>query len=333
MEACVSIVTVTYGDRWHLLRQVLNFAETSAKVQRIIVVDNGAHVPIASLIKDADLRKPIAISTGRNRGSAVGFKLGLERVAPFNPEWVWLLDDDNFPNPLALDTLLQEATGLDQSSRQRDAFVAFRPEAQPDIAAGVDVRKCYPARSSFCRFHVADIPYKIWRRLRRRNSSAVELAARVSVPYSTYSGLFLHRTLLDRIGTPNVELVLYCDDTEFTHRIVQSGGHIWLLTDASLTDLERSWNAKAASRSSFAGWLQRGADFQVFYGARNRAFFDTSCWMRSRLMYRINRTTYLLLLRVFALRHRRGDRYRLFYRAIVLGEKGHLGNVADYPLP
>jgi hypothetical protein len=135
------------------------------------------------------------------------------------------------------------------------------------------------------------------------------------------------------IGTPNAELVLYADDTEFSNRIVRSGGCIWLLTDASLNELEPSWNCKSNVRTSFEGWLRHGADFQVFYGSRNRAYFDHHWWMRNRLMYGINRLAYLALLLLFALRYRRIDRYALFHRAIVMGEAGHLGVCDKYPLP
>jgi hypothetical protein len=51
------------------------------------------------------------------------------------------------------------------------------------------------------------------------------------------------------------------------------------------------------------------------------------------MIYRLNRLTYLLILRVFALRHRRIDRYDLFRRATILGETGRLGLEDEYPHP
>jgi GT2 family glycosyltransferase len=329
-----SVVTVTYGDRWHLLRQLLKFVESSPLIDRIVVVDNGAKTPIEPLALQSGFRKATVIRNPHNLGSAAGFKLGLETIRTYDPGWIWLLDDDNLPEPDALETIIRSAAEVGDAERRHCAFLAFRTGHQADIAAGVKVQRCYPGHSSFCGFHVADIPFKLWRRRPwRRLGAAPSLPARVSVPYAPYSGLFFHRALLEKIGTPNAEFVLYADDTEFSYRIVKSGGCIWLLTGALMTELEPSWNAKAQVRSSFERWLRRGADFQVFYGARNRAYFDHACWVRNAIVYQLNRFTYLLVLRLFAMRYKNIGRYELFHRAVILGEEGHLGLDADYPLP
>ena len=332
-HSVVSVVTVTYGDRWHLLERVLEYIEADPKIGRVIVVDNGARTSIAALVQRAGFRKAIVVGNPRNLGSAAGFKLGLETVLSYDPQWIWLLDDDNLPDPIALDTILHSAAALDPAERGRTAFVAFRPEHHGAVAAGEDVRRCFPPHSSFCGFYVTDIPHKIWRGMRpRRPLASREIPVRVALPYAPYGGLFFHRKLLEKIGTPNKDLVLYADDTEFTSRIVQSCGRLWLLTDAPIIELEPSWSTKHAG-SSFETWLTGSADFRVFYRARNRAYFDCKIWSRNKMIYRLNRLAYLLILRVVALRHRRIDRYDLFRRATTLGETGRLGLEDEYPLP
>ena len=313
--------------------RVLEYIEANPKIDRVIVVDNGAHVPIATLVQQACFRKVIVVGNPRNLGSATGFKLGLETVLSYDPVWIWLLDDDNLPAPIALDEILRSAAELDPAERARTGLVAFRPEHHVAVAAGEDVRRCFPPHSSFCGFHVADIPHKIWRRiLRWRSPPLREIPARVALPYAPYGGLFFCRTLLETIGTPNKELVLYSDDTEFSSRIVQLGGRLWLLTGAPIIELEPSWTTKHAG-SSFEVWLTGNDDFRVFYRARNRAYFDYRIWSRNKMTYRLNRLTYLLILRMFALRHGRVDRYALFRRATTLGETGRLGLEDEYPLP
>lgn len=330
----VSVVTVTYGDRWQFLQQLLAFVETEPAIERAIVIDNGAHRPILPLLEKAGFSKAAIIRNATNLGSAAGFKLGMEHLLGCEPGWIWLLDDDNLPDAGALQTILRAALELPTAQRNQSAFLAFRTGYQADIAAGVSVRRCYPGHSSFCGFHVADIPFKIWRRRpwRRRNFVAT-LPTRISIPYAPYSGLFFHQSLLKCVGTPNAQLVLYADDTEFSYRIVKAGGNIWLLPGAGMTELEPSWNARANVRSSFQGWLRCGADFQVFYRARNRAHFDRTCWLQNNAVYAINRFTYLLLLWSYAVRYRAMNRYKLFHHAIVLGERGQLGLSKEFPLP
>jgi GT2 family glycosyltransferase len=308
-------------------------------VDRIIVVENSPVASVALRVAEAGFRKVIVVKSGLNAGSAGGFKLGLEEAKTYHPTWIWLLDDDNLPESTALETLLNAATGLAntatglaESARACTAFAALRPALHADLVAGAEVRRCYPPHSSFCGFHVADLPRKVWRRVKRRRTRGGHLPARIAVPYVPYGGLFFSSSLLDEIGMPNEALILYADDTEFSHRITKAGGCIWLLRDAKVSELEQSWSSKA-SGSSFERWLKSGSDLQVFYGARNRAYFDRNTWLRSRTMYAINRLTYLALLRMFALRTRTGARYRLFHRAVSLGEQGHLGMSKQYPLP
>jgi GT2 family glycosyltransferase len=333
----VSVVTVTYGERWALLVQMLARLESDSAVERIIVVENSPVASVALRVAEAGFRKVIVVKSRLNLGSAGGFKLGLEEAKTHHPTWIWLLDDDNLPESTALETLLKAATlattakGLAESARARTAFAALRPALHADLVAGAEVRRCYPPHSSFCGFHLADLPRKVWRRLQRRRTRGGQLPARIAVPYVPYGGLFFSSSLLDEIGLPNEALILYADDTEFSHRITKAGGCIWLLRDAKISELEPSWSSKA-SGSSFERWLKSGSDLQVFYGARNRANFDRNTWLRSRTMYAINRLTYLVLLRLFALRTHSSARYRLFQRAVSLGEQGHLGMSEEYPL-
>ena len=329
----VTVVTVTHGDRWSYLSEVLRFAEATSGISDVIVVDNGAHTPIAPLVEREGFQKAAVVRNPSNQGSAAAYKRGLEIARDRGAGWIWLLDDDNMPESNALDIMLAAAGELSESQLSDCAFLSFRPALQADIAAGVDVSRCYPPHSSFCGFHIADIPFKIWRRGTRWRSRAKEpVAARLALPYATFGGLFLHRKLVEKIGTPDETLVLYADDTEFSNRIVQAGGKIWLLTGAIVRELESSWSSKTSARSSFERWLQRGTDFQVFYNARNRAYFDRRFWSRNAAMYQLNRFIYLLALRMFAKKNHAEARYDLFRNAITLGESGRLGFNKDYPL-
>ena len=333
-RARICVVTVTYGDRWPLLRQLLETIEATTLVDEIIVVDNGAHHPIAPLADAAGLRKARVHRCTTNLGSAHGFKTGLELLRNHGADWICLLDDDNAPEAAAVGTLLRAAEALPAAERASCAFLAFRPEHQSDIADGVAIRRCYPTQSSFFGFHVADIPYKIWRRLPWGHpSSRVGIPGEVVLPYAPYSGMFFHRDLLATIGTPDAELVLYADDTEFSYRITSAGGHIRLLTDARLQELEPSWNAKRKTHTSFELWLKTGSDLRVFYSSRNQAYFDAKFWRRNRLLYQLNRNLFLGLLRIFAWHYDSPARYALVRRAIRLGESGSLGLATDMPLP
>jgi len=104
----VCAVTVTYGERLHLLAATLSGA-VEAGVSAAIVVGNGIGPAYASAI--AGLRDQlhipiILVLLSENRGSASGFAAALrEAMARTECPFLWLLDDDNRPASDALAAL------------------------------------------------------------------------------------------------------------------------------------------------------------------------------------------------------------------------------------
>jgi glycosyltransferase involved in cell wall biosynthesis len=327
----VCSVTVTYGRRWHLLRQVLTSAFKQG-VDHVIVIDNASQDTIALKAMEEFGNKVQVVTLDTNTGSANGYKIGLEEALNTDAEYIWLLDDDNLPQPGALESLLKFNEKL-RTIRPLNGFalLSFRPEHQADIAAGVPLRRCYPRPGSFFGFHVLDIPYKLWRRTIWGKPRQPELMPEyIPVPFAPYSGFFCHRSVIDRIGLPNDGMVLYADDTEFTSRLEGSGGQIFLIPVSRIDDLETSWNTKSRFSSSFLGWLCGSSDFRAFYGARNQAYFEAKR-DKHKIVRSVNRAFYLAILTVVAVLKKRMSRLRLLADAIRSGEAGLLGVDDRFP--
>ena len=333
IASSIVAITVTYGERRDLLRQVLD-ALPAQGIGKVIVVDNGARWPVkAELTADyGDLVD--VVEMGRNTGSARGFAAGMQRALDLGAEYLWLLDDDNRPTPGCLSALLHAYAGL----RERHppdllAVLAFRPEHQADVAAGVPLRYVNPRRNSFRGFHVLDVPYKIRRRTpwgRPHISGALPTVIdRAEAPYS---GLLFHRAVVERFGLPRTDFVLYADDTEFSFRITRADGRIALVTSAITEELEASWHTHQSQSNSFGILLHQGSDFRVYYATRNRAFFDLFCQQNNRAVFALNRALYLVILRVFSLSTGTHSRMRLVRQAIHDGERGFLGQNPQFPL-
>jgi GT2 family glycosyltransferase len=320
----VVVVTVTYGDRQALLRQVLD-SLPAQNVARVVVVDNGAQWPVSEMLRASYGDFVDVVTMGRNTGSAGGFKAGIARAMELHAEFIWLLDDDNRPADGCLAALLLAyAQERQTTSADRLAVLAFRPEHQADVAAGVPERRINARADSFCGFHVLDIPYKFWRRTRWGRPRG-PVPARVRLDVAPYSGLLLGREVVDAIGLPDERFVLYADDTEYTWRITARGGRIVLVTAARIEDLESSWNIKARFGNSFVGWLRGGDDFRAWYGMRNRAWFDTHCLCKNCSICRLNRLLYMGLLSLIARQSDTRARYALLRRAVEAGYAGELG--------
>lgn len=331
MTSKTTLVTVTYGDRLTYLRQLIERALAFPEISRIIVVSNAATVPLDEL--QARWPEQVRlIALPENTGSANGYAVALEAALETDTDYIWMMDDDNVPSAMAVEVLHRE---LRERAKTSDpslvAVLGYRSTHQADVAMGVPTRFVVQPRSSYFGFHLSQLPYKIWRRLRPTRAPK-SLPRVVQLPFSHYGGMLAHRSLYERIGLPRRDLVLYVDDTEYTLRITAAGGQLLLMTEAVIEELELSWNSKARKRNIYETFLLGNSDFRAYYSARNQAWFDKHVWARSPWMHRLNRATFLVLLRLFARLNRTSSRLRLIEQAIHDGERGQLGMSDLFPL-
>ncbi|MGC8979173.1 glycosyltransferase [Caldisericum sp.] len=168
MNEKVYVVTVTYGDRFHLLKQVID-ASFREGVNKIIVVDNASAENSRNQLKQYEEKyrdKLKVIYLSENTGSAGGFKRGLQEA--YNDpecEFIWLLDDDNKPLENSLNVLL-------------DFWNSFKIEAKESKIALQSYRfkrgtimskkeKIVLTRNSFFEFHLKNIHKKFINFLKR----------------------------------------------------------------------------------------------------------------------------------------------------------------------
>ncbi|WP_397452439.1 glycosyltransferase [Pseudomonas sp. NA-150] len=334
MTPKTTLVTLTYGDRLPYLQTLLSRSLSSPQIERVIIVSNASVAPLESLGRTWPGQIEV-IYLQQNTGSATGYSVGIKAALDTGAEYIWLMDDDNAPTVNAIAVLhhcLYQRELID--GRDKVAVLGFRPTHQADIAAGVPNRYAIQRRSSFFGFHIAQLPYKIWRRLPWGHPQAKDQPHQpmVQLPFATYGGLLAHRSLFERIGLPMDALLLYADDSEYTWRITAGGGRIFLVPEALLDDLEESWNIKAKTRNIYESFLLGGSDLRAYYGARNQAWFDKYVWASSSSLYNLNRWVFFRLLRLFARRTGTKQRLGLIEKAIHDGESGLLGLHHSYPL-
>ncbi len=331
MNTRTTVVTVTYGDRLAYLQQLVDRALAFDEISEVIVVDNAALAPLESLTERWPGRVRI-IRLGHNSGSANGYAVALEAALESGTDYIWMMDDDNAPTAEAVEILHREAQRLGRLlGPERVAVLGYRATQQADVAQGVAAHYVRQPRSSYFGFHVAQLPFKVWRRLPWGKHQR-QVPASISLPFAPYGGMLAHRSLYERIGMPRKDLVLYVDDTEYTRRITADGGRLYLFTDAVIDELEQSWNIKAHTRNIYESFLLGGSDFRAYYAARNQAWFDKNIWADRPWLHRLNRAIFLVLLRLVARLRNTGDRLKLIEQAIQDGEKGALGMNKTFPL-
>jgi len=329
----VSAVTVTYGDRFYLLKQVIDSALEEG-VSQVIVVDNASSDESREKLREYERAsgRISVVYIDENTGSAGGFKRGIERALEVGSEFIWLLDDDNVPLRGSLENLMRCWDEIEDPNKERTtAILSFRFRRYKE---GV---KLLTRKNSFTDFHILDIIYNIFsigRFLRRITSGDdfKKLDNPEEVSIATYGGLFLHRDIIPIIGLPDERFFLYEDDNEYTFRITKKGGRIILCPSSKVDDVDLSWRVDEEP-SFFHAILKSGGDFRNYYRFRNRVYFERKDLVTSRFMYRINRFFFLMILYIFSIfiKGDHSERIRIIRRAIRDGENGRLGK-ADFKL-
>ena len=328
----VCAVTVTFGDRQHLLRPVLLALLREQAVWKIIVVSNAAKWNVQALASELAPDRIEVLEMGSNRGSSAAYAAGIKRACEVGTDFIWLLDDDNEPQKGALSELLSAHARLNEEyPRDRLAVLPYRADQLDEVVSGWRLKR---RPSSFWGFHVLDIPRKLWRKSPWGGPHPCEQLPRIAeTEYGPFGGMLFHRAVVEKYGLPRADFVLYADDVEFTYRITSGGGALRVVTSAAMADLEPTGQkAERCFWGSFQHSLKRGSDSRKYYDARNRAYLDSHCFPRNRFMFWINRQVYCSVLWLLALAYRNTARYRLLRAAIKDGLRGRMGMRSEYPL-
>ncbi|RYE16485.1 MAG: glycosyltransferase, partial [Sphingobacteriaceae bacterium] len=164
----VCVLTVTYGNRWRFLQQVLQRVLSFAEVVQVIVVDNASDF---SVLKEAsalnDHRVKVLVNA-ENKGSAGGYHQALKYAdEQVDADFFWLLDDDNLPDKNALKTLLENWEKLHGKNAEKALF-CLRLDRKPHvrIAQGENPNRYYLVPDNFLGFSLKRIFYNQFLKLK-----------------------------------------------------------------------------------------------------------------------------------------------------------------------
>lgn len=330
-------VTVTYGDRFRLVEQVVDAALANG-VAKVVVVDNGASNPSKRSLRALEEARPqllVIVEMPGNLGSAAGFKAGIEyAVGSSDCEFIWLLDDDNRPDEkahLALVRQFKEQSRVVAKDRLALASTRWEWDQHRKVAQGFPVPKAFPRSSSFMGFHLLIPPRLVSRLFGLDRIKGASVSAAIEIPIAPYGGLFFHKSVIAKLGLPNETFFLYNDDSEFTYRFTSGGGKLFLVPSSVIRDLDLSWHVVHEGETFVSHFLLADADWRVYYAVRNQSYVSRHLWARNSAVYRLNRAAFFTVLCFYAIKHRKWQRFCLIWRAAREGELGQLGRCAQYP--
>lgn len=328
MKDKVCVVTVTYGNRFHLLKQVIEVA-LSCGLHKIIVVDNNSDLESKNkLVEYEKLHndKIKVLYLNDNYGSAGGYKRGLE-TAYNDPEceFIWLLDDDCVPEKNALTRLVKFYNKkLQESDNNNFALCSFRPAMNNSIKLLADGKKktadlIFRKYNTYKGFHILGFPFYLLMKLKIIDINKkfdYDIVKTIEVDAIGYSGLFFNKKIIQKIGYPDEGFYLYEDDIDYTYRITKKwNGKIFVVMNSLLQDLELSYSFDSFSIVSLSC-------YKLYYSLRNTIIIEKKYNVKNSFVFNINKYTFRILLKIlYFIKYISKERYQLVIKALDDGER------------
>ncbi|RQO75587.1 family 2 glycosyl transferase [Pedobacter sp. KBW06] len=329
-EYKVCILIVTYGNRWHLIEQVLKQVLIFEQVTDIVVVNNASCYNVSECTARMGDGRLTVLNNSENLGSAGGYKQGITYIHKKNEaDFYWLLDDDNVPEENTMSTLLDIWDEIPGNGGKKALF-CLRDDRTPHvkIAKGEDYSRYYLIKDNFMGFSISNsLPNKYYK-LQDMRKDTREYKRYVQIPYVPYGGLLLHKLMIEVIGLPNTDYFLYADDSEYTYRITQNNGTIWLVPSCKIIDVDKS-QGFLYKKKVFHSYLLDQWSFRTYFTVRNLVYFHSCVAIQNKVMFQINKILFLAYLKVISILSSRTKQYKKLRSAVDDGLNGRLGKGAS----
>ncbi|MDN3579613.1 glycosyltransferase [Mucilaginibacter flavus] len=322
----VCVLTLTYANRGQFLNQVLKRVLSFEQVTQVVVVNNASVYSVSDDVAQLGDDRVIVLNNAENIGSAGGYKQAIDYAYKnTDADFIWLLDDDNVPQENAMPGLLHMWSDI-PGDNDKKALFCLRPDriTHVKIAKGEDPYRYYLVRDNFMGFNIFRILLNQYYKLRDKKKDDRPLKKYVQMPYVPYGGLLFHRLMVDVIGLPNDDFFLYVDDSEYTYRITQNKGAIWLVPEYKVIDVDQSQGIGYKKRLFHSHLLDEWS-FRTYYSVRNRMYFYTRVAVSNKLMFKINKGLYLGYLFIVSLLTSKTQQYKMLVSAVNDGINGKLG--------
>lgn len=245
----VMAVVVAYQDMQSLQKCFLHLFDQTMPLDKIIVVDNSATSAVALCIADlpeALQQKIDYLRCTCNIGSAGGFSMGMSRAHRQGAQWIWLHDEDDYPDQHCLKELLSLSAG------------PMRAPLIIDPATGKTLRYFKRIKGWLGYFYPAS-----------PGCRRVDIAGT--------AGLLIHRDVITRIGLYDADFFVGYEDYDYCLRAKAAGISVCVAAGAQVfhPDHQSAVSARLACLEqvlaclpSFWGFIREGSH-RDFHSTKN----------------------------------------------------------------
>jgi GT2 family glycosyltransferase len=209
-----TVATVLTFNRIALLKECIRCIRNQiVPVDHIIVVNNASTDGTEEWLNEQpDIE---VITTDKNIGGSAGFKKAIEAAYEQQFEWIWMMDDDAFPEKECLENLLKE------SELQPDNKIVLAPVV-------IEGDKVDHMHRGYINFDKIQFPLQV-----HTNDKIFQSGGNlVEISFASFIGLFIKREIISEIKYPHPNYFIFQEDMEYSIRIIKAGFPIFLVKNA-----------------------------------------------------------------------------------------------------
>ncbi len=252
----VGVVLVTYNRLDKLITALDKFEKQTLAPEYVLVVDNASTDGTKEYLAEWEKKEAgfihRVISSETNTGGSGGFYIGLDAARKMNAEWIWLSDDDAFPEEDALE--------------QAEMFIREQGERAESISAfcGAVINN-----GEYDLEHRRTVTVEGFRVVEQKCSDVDYKKQYFPLDMLSYVGMIIHKPHLEKVGLTQKDFFIWFDDTEHSIRLGKVGNMYCVPAIRIHHDM--------APQSTELSW-------KVYYGRRNRLLtlkwhFPTRCYL------------------------------------------------------
>lgn len=289
----IGVVLVTYNRIEELKKTVLLYEQQMKSPAYIMIIDNHSTDGTVDFLKkwereEKNIPHKIVLLP-ENVGGSGGFYEGMKAALAFEADWIWVADDDAYPEKDALQVMENFAKTHPQIMKNVVALCS-KNYGKQGIARG---HRCRVKKMGIAGVQIAPIDESEYQK------------EYFEVDAYSFVGTVIRKSALEKAGLPNRDFFIYADDMEHSMRVGKCG-KILCIPQAGVFHNDNN------SYSRVASWRD-------YYATRN--ILLTYKWHLGSWAYFVRAGCRLLT----AFRSRNPEKIRVFVTAMRDAQRGEVG--------
>lgn len=203
----IAVVIVTFNRLKCLQKALSLYSAQTLQPQYIIVVDNhstdGTSEYLERWQKESSFPHRVVLSLSQNEGGAGGFYVGMQYALKCECDWIWVADDDAYPNT----NVFEKLDVIGQKIEKRDVC-CLCSAVYENGAVAIEHRK---VANCIHHWEGEAVPIDEYKK------------SYFEVDRVSFVGAMVRKEQLANIGLPRRDFFIYFDDTEFSMRLKKVG--------------------------------------------------------------------------------------------------------------